>query len=433
MRYKNMYILSSILHKTLAFVQHNKYTIHMIDHTFIKHQAKQLKQERDFLLSQPYIQREAEQDLEKTISSHLIKVITGPRRAGKSTMGLHALKKYNDFVYINFDTRAILETENIYDFIIQLSKEFANSKIMFLDEIQNIKDFELIVSQLNRNGFHIIMTGSNANLLSQELATHLTGRYIHIKVLPFNYQEAKQLRPQLTYLEYLKIGGFPEQLKLAGTAENYLQTLFESIILKDIVARYSIRKTYDLLKLATYLINTPSQNSNYTRIKNKLNMNSTNTLIDFYSYLSEAYLIYNLKTYSYKSSEMIKSDFKTYIIDTGMFTAHSVKFEEHIGHLFENSIFIDLIRKKYQPNRDLFQVANHNKTHVDFYLHKNKKTLIQACISVRDNTTRQREFNAILQSSVEYEEAYVIVLNKEESLYSNEQIQVIGIEDWASL
>lgn len=392
--------------------------------------VQNLRSERDFLLAQPYVTRVVEHQLTKQMSTDLITVITGPRRAGKSLLGIHALRKEQDFVYINFDTLDITEELQSYNFIVELSTYFKNNKILFLDEIQNVNKFELLVSQLQRNGYTVIMTGSNANLLSKELATHLTGRYTQVEVFPFSYFEAQKLIPELSFMEYLRLGGFPEQLKLKGAADRYLETLFESIVLKDIVARYGVRNTYDLIKLSRYLITTPSQNSNYTRLKNKLDIGSVNTLIDFYSYLREAYLIYDMKHYSRKSSEIVKSDFKTYIIDTGMFTANANTFEQTVGYLFENSIFIELVRRGNRPNIDFFQLENADDTQVDFYIQKRKRILIQSCLSVRDNTTRAREFRGIQKTGVEYDEAYVIVLDASESKLSDSTVRVVGIEDW---
>lgn len=389
-----------------------------------------LKNERDYLLSQTYVPRTAGEKLEAALNSDLIKVITGPRRAGKSTVAIQILKQFPDFLYINFDSQDVIKIEDKYSFITSISSNYTNGKRLLLDEIQNVPQFELLVSELQRNGFNIVMTGSNANLLSRELSTHLTGRFVQIEVLPFSFTEAKGLLPDLTLLDYLRLGGFPEQLKTQGKVETYLPTLFESIILKDIVTRYELRNTLDLLNLSTYLLNTPSQPTNFTRLRDKLGMNSTNTTIDYYGYLEEAYLIHKLPLFSWRDSEVIRSDFKTYLVDTGLFTTNSSKFEQNLGHLFENAVFTHLLRQGHRPQIELFQLRNSNSTEVDFYVRGEEKILIQACLSVKDNGTREREFAAISESKVDYNSAYVVVLDPTEAQFSTEKVKVISFEDW---
>jgi uncharacterized protein len=393
---------------------------------------KNLKSERDFLLKQKYIPRTIQQNLENAVGSDLIKVITGPRRAGKSMLGIQILKNTPDFFYINFDSVEIADIEDKFNFIKENQQYFKNGKTLFLDEIQNIGKFELLVNQLKRNGYNIIMTGSNANLLSQELATHLTGRYVQFEVLPFSYREARLFLPKLSYLEYLKYGGFPEQLKNIGKLNDYISTLVESVIVKDIIVRFNLRNTDDLLKLSDYLINTPAQESTYNKIKNKLNLSSTNTVIDYYSYLSQAYLINKLGVYSPKQSELIKSAFKSYIIDTGVFINNPSKFISNLGYLFENAIFNELLKLGYLPQKDLFQLKNKDKTAVDFYIKtQTEEYLIQTSLSLKDNETREREFYALNKAETygKKNKKIVLVLKKGEELFSIDGITVLAAED----
>lgn len=399
----------------------------------MKEYVRTLKEERDYLLEQGYVTRIQEHKLSEYLESDLIKVITGPRRAGKSTLALKCMSKYNDFFYINFDNLEVLKIEDKFQFILECSTEFENGKRLFLDEIQNVDKFELLVNQLQRNGFNIVMTGSNANLLSRELATHLTGRYLRIEVLPFSYNEAKLINADLTYLEYIKIGGFPEPLKSGGKTVEYLQTLFESILLKDIVARYSLRNSADLLKLSNYFVKTPSQTASYSKLANKLGISSVNTVMDYYSYLMEAYLLFKLNTYSFKASEIVKSDFKTYLIDTGVFAAHSSKFDGNLGYLFENAVFLELLRGGYTPGKNLYKYKNKDGSEIDFLIVGEKFIRIQACLSLLENSTRNREFGSLRGDSSDVESKnLVVVLDSTESRFSEEGVDVIGIENLAT-
>jgi uncharacterized protein len=391
---------------------------------------KNLKDERDYLISQKYYSRDVERRLRKNLNSKLIKVITGPRRAGKSTVAINILSKYKDFFYLNFDSEILLKIEDKFSFIKENTKLFKNGKIIFIDEVQNLDNFEILVNQLQRNGYNVVITGSNANLLSRELSTHLTGRYIETEVLPFSYTESLEVHPNLKFLDYLKIGGFPEQLISKGKLVEYIETLFESIILKDIVTRYAIRNSRDLLKLSKYLISNPAQLSNFSRLKKKLDIGSVNTVIDHYSYLKEAYLINTLNYFSYKTSEIIRSDFKTYLIDTGVVSSNLLSFDLNMGYLLENSIFLELIRWGYRPNIELFMLKDKDNYECDFFINKDKKILIQVSISIKDNNTREREFRGITNSEIPFDKAFVVVLDDTENNLSTNEIEVIGVQEF---
>lgn len=413
------------MHKVVDFVHYEGYNEHM------EEIIRNLKEERDFLIQQKFYRRDKTKELDKNIDSNLIKVITGPRRAGKSTLVIQTLSKYEDFFYLNFDSQEVLNIPNKFQFIKSNAKKFKNGKIVFIDEVQNLEGFELLVNQLQRNGFNVFITGSNANLLSRELTTHLTGRFLKTEVLPFSYSEALQVNPNMTIRDYMRIGGFPEQLISNGEISGYIEALFESIILKDIVNRYSLRNTNDLLNLARYLATTPTQISNFTKLKNKLNIGSTNTVIDYYGYLQEAFLINPLKYFSFKSSEVIRSDFKSYLIDTGIATTNMVRFESNLGYLFENIVFLELLRKGYRPDENLFIVKNDKGEECDFFINSNKKILIQSSLSVLDNDTKNREFNGILNSVIGFDESYVVVEDNNENKLSTDKINVLGFAEWS--
>ncbi|MBD3280052.1 AAA family ATPase [Candidatus Dojkabacteria bacterium] len=391
---------------------------------------KSLKSERDYLLGKQYVYREKSQELNKALDTELIKVITGPRRSGKSTLALQALSETEDFFYLNFDNTELLGIEDIFDFVTSESKNFKDGNLVFLDEVQNVENFELLLTRLQRNGYNLVITGSNSKLLSRELATSLTGRYRQIEVMPFSFTEAKRLDNELSYIEYLRIGGFPEQIKNKGLIEDYLTNLLESVVLKDIVWRYNIRNTPDLNKLSNYLMRTPSQLSSFNKIKDKLGLASVNTVIDYYSYLEEAYLVNRLHYFSYKNSEVIKSNFKSYLIDTGVFLDNPLMFKGNTGYLFENAIFVDLVRKGYKPQQTLFQLKNNNGTEVDFLLRDgSKNVLIQTSLSIKDNETKLREFKGLNSTNFENSEKYVVVANDDEGNLGEGDVEILSPEE----
>jgi predicted AAA+ superfamily ATPase len=196
-------------------------------------------------LKERYIERDA------TIggkSANLIRVVSGPRRAGKSFFTMHMLPQDGRFGYVNFDDERLAARDG--DEIIAAVKEvFGAPEVLFLDEIQNLPNWELFVNRLQREGYHLFLTGSNSQLLSSELATHLTGRYLQTTLFPFSFKEVLRTRgtlittaeKQAMLAQYIKNGGFPEVILKDLEAREYLSTLFDAVVYKDIVKRYRIR------------------------------------------------------------------------------------------------------------------------------------------------------------------------------------------------
>lgn len=227
------------------------------------------KVERDEFLRGRYVPRDGLQKAREGARDNLIKVIVGPRRAGKSVFCIQMLEK-EDFAYLNFDDERLLGASDYDELLKAIRQVYGETKILLFDEIQNLKNWELFVNRLNRRGFNIIITGSNAHLLSRELSTHLTGRHIQYRVLPFSFLEfikAKgfivdqtlELKEKqgilLNHLDrYLEKGGYPEVVVKDLDARSYLTTLFESILFKDIVKRYGVRYAKKLNDLAHYLV-----------------------------------------------------------------------------------------------------------------------------------------------------------------------------------
>ena len=185
------------------------------------------------------------------LDKNIIKVITGPRRAGKSFFTLHELSKQGNFGYVNFDDEALVEVEDYNEIIDTLQSVYQQTDLLFLDEIQNLPKWELFVNRLQRQGYRLVVTGSNSRLLSRELATHLTGRYLPTLVFPFSFREylryyypgdvtSNEIRTKLS--DFLQYGGFPEPLVKDLDLKQYLNTLHDSVLFKDIIKRHGIHK-----------------------------------------------------------------------------------------------------------------------------------------------------------------------------------------------
>ncbi|MFH1454454.1 MAG: ATP-binding protein [Armatimonadota bacterium] len=385
----------------------------------LKNVILQHKLEKEKLLANKYIKREKLSFAEKLIESDLIKVISGHRRSGKSVFSFLLLKDKN-FAYVNFDDEKLIKTKNTDDIIKGIFEVYADPKYIFFDEIQNLDGWEIFTNKLHRRGYNLILTGSSARLLSKEFATNLTGRHINIEIFPFSFSEFLLAQdynikeeeldiPEtkgklLNYFEaYLKNGGFPEVVVKKMEPEIYLQTLFDAVLLKDVVKRYKIRYPQKLYDLAVYLISNTSSEFSFTKLKNILDFRSTHTIQNYLSYLEESYLFFILNRFSFKAKEQIKSPKKIYIIDNGFIQAKAFQFSNNFGKLTENLTFIGALAKGYRANKDIFYYKTNNGKEIDFVLKKGItiEKLIQVCYKIEDYNTAKREISALIEAGKE--------------------------------
>lgn len=377
------------------------------------------KFEKENFYKSHYIKREKEDLFKKYLNTDLIKVITGPRRVGKSTFCLIQLKNYN-FMYVNFDDEKLLG-DNLIDtdeLLKELHSIYGDTKIIFFDEIQNLKNWELFVNRLKREGYNLIITGSNAKLLSSELSTHLTGRYVPIELLTFSFKEflnSKKYDLNFDYLnlpkfrgeilnlldEYLVNGGFPEVIIKKYEPKDYLSFLFDSIIFKDIVKRYRVKYPQDVENLSLFLINNFSNSFSFRKIKEILNFRSITTLTKYFEYLKEAYVLFYLNSFSFKIKEVIKSPKKIYIIDNGFIKAKTIEFSPNKGRLMENLLFIEFLRRGYDYRKNIFYYKTRSGKEIDFVIKRNHKDfdLYQVSYSLSSTDTFERELKALIEGS----------------------------------
>ena len=417
----------------------------------IKNIIFQQREERDSLLEHAYIKRIDIPVKTEYLSTGLIKLITGPRRSGKSVLSLQLLQKEN-FAYLNFDDDLLLKHFDENAVIQSLNEVYHGYQYLLLDEIQNLPDWELWVNKLYRRGVNLIVTGSNARLLSREMATSLTGRYVQIEVFPFSFAEVLRfhkvslsgelaLTPHkkgniLSHLNtYLLNGGFPEVVLNPAIAKNYLSSLFDSVLLKDIMRRFQIRQTQQLYNLSNYLLTNFTNTYSYNQLKTDLNFNSVPTVQKFVGYLSEPYLFLSLTRYATKIKAQQKSPKKTYIIDTGFIKARSFELSPNFGRLLENLVFTELLRRHYKPGLDLFYYRTRNDREIDFVCRKghNVSQLIQVCYDISKPKTLKREISALLEASSELacNNLLLITWDKEERLEKDEhRIQLLPACKW---
>lgn len=384
--------------------------------------------ERDELLSRPYQQRYTKYDADELLHNPLIKLITGPRRVGKSVFALLMLQGKN-FAYLNFDDNQLLEKWNEDLAMSALDDVYPDYDFMLLDEIQNLPNWDLWVSKLYRRGKNLIITGSNANMLSSEMATVLTGRYLQIEMLPFSLEETmrwKNISPdreeqaaQAIVLadDYMRNGGYPETIPARSITKSYLSTLFDSILLKDVAQRHKVRNTTDLYNLATYLLSNFCNPISANELAGELGMSSVATTKKFCDYLNEPYLFFYLPRFNNKLKLMNKAPKKVYVVDNGFVQSTAFNPSENIGRLLENQVFVELLRRGYIPGQTLFYYRTRNDKEIDFVTRKGAKVeqLIQVCYDMTSEKTRKRELDALTEAAEELHcENLIVITNSQE-------------------
>lgn len=393
--------------------------------------------ERDELLSRPYQQRHTKYDADELLQNPLIKLITGPRRVGKSVFALLMLQGKN-FAYLNFDDNQLLEKWDEDLAISALDDVYLDYDFMLLDEIQNLPDWDLWVSKLYRRGKNLIITGSNAKMLSSEMATVLTGRYLQIEMFPFSLDEImrwKNISPdreeqsaQAIVLadDYMRNGGYPETIPARGITKSYLSTLFDSILLKDVAQRHNVRNTTDLYNLATYLLSNFCNPISANELAGELGMSSVATTKKFCDYLNEPYLFFYLPRFNNKLKLMNKAPKKVYVVDNGFVQSTAFNLSENLGRLLENQVFVELLRRGYIPGQTLFYYRTRNDKEIDFVTRKGTKVeqLIQVCYDMTSEKTRKRELDALVEAAEELhcDNLLVITNLQEEEIDWNDYI-----------
>lgn len=370
------------------------------------------------------------------LHSSLAQVVIGVRRSGKSTICMKVLKESGvSFGYVNFDDEQLagLKAEQLNDVLEALYKVYGDITHVLFDEIQNILQWPLFVNRLLRQGLRVVMTGSNANLLSGELATHLTGRYNQIELYPFSFREYCTIRQvdtqslstkakafRYTALEeYLRQGGFPELLKL-NNPYTYTLSLFKAIIHKDISKRYKIKHEKTLADIANGMLDLFCQEVSYAQIQKQFELGSLHTAKKYIHYLQEAYLFRLLPLYTFKSGEK-QSLRKCYAIDPAFITNHEDFLQTpNLGWRLENVVAVELMRRMNNEIEQLFYLRKHKSFEVDFVRTKmgHVEELIQVTYDFQDPTVKlyNREVGGLLKgaASTKCQNLTLIMMDGEE-------------------
>lgn len=389
--------------------------------------------ERDKLMALPYLPRQNQFVNQEVLQSPFIKLITGPRRAGKSVYALLMLRNER-CAYLNFDDKNLLDKWDEDLVMATLHEVYPNYQYLLLDEVQNLQGWDLWVSKLYRMGYNMVITGSNAKMLSSEMATVLTGRYIQIQILPFSLSEVfayngldihalpeeRQTDAASIIDDYLHNGGFPETMQSRSLTKNYLSTLYDSIIWKDVVQRHHIRNSDEFHNLASYLLSNFCNLFTANDVTKELGLKSVATTQKFCGYLAEPYLFFYLPRYNNKLKLMQKAPQKVYVVDNGFVQSSAFNLSENLGRLLENQVFVELLRRGYDVKTSLFYYRSRNDKEVDFVMRKGTvvEQLIQVCYDLSSSKTIKREVDSLIECADELhcKHLLIITMNEEKTI-----------------
>mgnify|MGYP001612115558 CR=1 FL=1 len=288
--------------------------------------------------------------------SKKIAAITGVRRSGKSTLLRQIAGQCENYYYLNFEDERLLDfVVNDFNSLLEIYFSFYGEKgVFFFDEIQNVSGWEKFVGRMFSEGYKIYITGSNAKLLSSELATSLTGRHLRHELYPFGFSEFldyKKIKYEklpttagkvmmLKYFdEFLLYGGFPEIVESRNGEE--LRQLYQDILIKDLIVRFKIKDAKSFRELALYLLSNSGRPVSYNNLKKVLGIKSATTVKNYIEYLAESYLNFSISKFDYSLKKQIKNDKKIFSIDTGLINFVSFLFAPESGRILENVVFLE--------------------------------------------------------------------------------------------
>lgn len=404
------------------------------------------KQKNELDLKKETIQREILNEILKWLKDDRVIILTGVRRCGKSTLLKQIMQVTSEWSYINFEDERLLDF-NAKDFEILnevLIETYGAAKTYFFDEIQNIEKFETFVRRLQDEGKKVIITGSNAALLSKEFGTRLTGRYKAFELYPFSFAEflhfkdadakkddwyitEKKVKLLKLFEEYSITGGLPEYIK--NRDKDYVRTLFENILYKDIITRYSIKRGKIIKELVNILATNATSQFTYNSLKNTLGLSNAITVKEYISYLNNSYLFFELLKISHSIKKQLASPRKIYLVDLAFHQVCGLTFTPNKGRNLENAVFIELKRK----GKDIYYYSNSNEC--DFVIKNGAKITkaIQVCYSL-DNSNRERELNGLIDAMNTFKLNEGIILTYEqidELKIDRKKIRILPVLKWA--
>ena len=407
-----------------------------------------LIEQREIMLKKALgVERNILKEVDKKIKLPHVIVLTGLRRSGKSTLLRQIIDKHyknEDFFYVSFEDERLFnfpatEFNMVYEELVRL---YGRKKTFFIDEIQNIKNFEIFVRRFYEDGFKFFITGSSANLLSRELGTKLTGRHVDITLKPFSFKEFLKLRNfaferdmiyktenraeiRSYFDEYLAKGGMPEYITY--DAAELLARVYDDTVIKDIAVRHKIGNITELKELYSFLITNSVNKFSFNSLKKIVHLGSVNTIKKYLSYLEETHFAKMVNKFDYSIKKQIINDKKVYICDNGFITLLSKKITKDKGWLLENLVF-----NSFNKNCEVFYYSG--KKECDFLLLENRKVVqaVQVCHELNEDN-RKREISGLIEAMEKsrLKEGLILTYDQEDKLkIEKNEISIIPVWKW---
>lgn len=377
---------------------------------------------------------EREKLSEVTYAKGFASIVAGMRRCGKSTLQLQIQRKYfkNEGLFLHFEDPRLagmtsVDFERLYAEILQ-----RKIKLLFFDEIQIVKGWEIFVNQLLREEFIVFITGSNASLLSRELGTHLTGRHSSTELFPFSYNEflvfTQKSPNEASFSDYLKDGGMPDYLRMK--TGKYLNQLLDDVLIRNIAVRYGIRDVNSLRQLTVYLLSNIGSLVAANRLTGMFGIKSHSTFLDYFSYLQDAYLLDFVPMFDYSVKKQIRNPKKVYAMDLGIYHQNKLVFSPNEGHVLENAVYLHLRRQ----SNEIFYFQNQGKCDFVTTLNGMPKNLYQVCVNV-NSMNIEREVNGLF-SAMDYfkKDKALIITQTQTDIFreGNKTIELVPAWKWMS-
>lgn len=383
-------------------------------------------------------------ELDKYINTTQLIIISGIRRCGKSSL-LYLIKEKMDledkaYCYFNFDDERItadaLLPEQIYNLHLEL---YGQDAVLFLDEVQNIPSWEKFVNRMYEQGIKVFVTGSNAQMLSSEISTSLTGRNKLIELYPFSFSESLRFKGNeidpdklsgknkslvlKDFNQYMEQGGFPLVVK-----ENDLEILnayFQDIFYRDIIARYNLTQVNEIRQIGQYFASNTSKLFSYSTLQEISGVKSTSSIKNYLYYYSQSYLFFYLSKFDYSVKKQIRNQKKVYTVDTGFSNRIGFNFSANKGRILENIVFIELQRRAYET---YYHAANHE---CDFVIKKGINIIkaIQVCYQL-ESENKDREYQGLLEAMQQYKLKTGLLLTYNDDISEHKGITVMPVWKW---
>lgn len=414
-----------------------------------------------FLSKTGLIRREVQQEISHFLPQREIILITGIRRSGKSSLMKLTCDELiaqgtprANILYLNFDDERfidfkITDFELMYETYLEMDNP-TGRKYLFLDEIQNIKGWERWLNRLYEfEDVKIFVSGSNASVLGSEISTALTGRNRQITNWPFSFSEfldfksysitekdlySRESRVELKrfFNEYFDLGGFPEAVKTGDIS--ILEQYYRDILYRDLISRYSIRNITEIKELCLFLASNSGTVQSYKNIRELIGVKSIATVKNYLDALSDVFLFYFADMFSYSVKRRIYNPSKVYCVDTGLIRSISFSFSQNRGHLFENMVLLELLRR----GKETYYWKSKKGREVDFVIKEGLKIAgaVQVCLSLADEKTRQREVQALIDAREELKPDELLIITDDEEaeiVVDDCTIKIVPLWKWLIL